>query len=203
MTASSEPRPASAEEVVLWMPTMDMLLLPSAFAPSREHFVEWTDYAVLDRFAAAETARADEAVGRAEMVEAILHAETERADKAEARLAELSQTSGELCAKCGWSMVIPGGGCQNCLITEYERDKLTTDLLCLAQIREVLGDTGQMMQGELVARVREVVEERDRMRKAVVDLIIAGQSTPCGGLVISLSKRDRAALRDTTKVTGT
>jgi hypothetical protein len=34
--------------------------------------------------------------------------------KLEAKVADLKQTSGELCEVCGWRFVIPGRGCLNC-----------------------------------------------------------------------------------------
>jgi len=43
----------------------------------------------------------------------------------------------------------------------------TRELLCLAEIRAIVGDPeGRLMQDELVARVREIVAERDRLKES-------------------------------------
>jgi len=34
--------------------------------------------------------------------------------KLKAEVADLKQTSGELCESCGWRFVVPGRGCLNC-----------------------------------------------------------------------------------------
>jgi hypothetical protein len=35
-------------------------------------------------------------------------------DELAAEVADLKQTSGELCESCGWRFVVPGRGCLNC-----------------------------------------------------------------------------------------
>jgi hypothetical protein len=35
-------------------------------------------------------------------------------DELAAEVADLKQTSGELCEVCGWRFVVPGRGCLNC-----------------------------------------------------------------------------------------
>lgn len=37
-----------------------------------------------------------------------------------------------------------------------------SELLCLAQIREAIGDDGKLMQSDLVERIREIMAELDR-----------------------------------------
>ena len=45
-------------------------------------------------------------------------------------------------------------------------DKETREIWCLVQLREALGDPlGKLMQDELVQLARDVVAERDRLRK--------------------------------------